>query len=409
MATLQAKLNSYLTDRLPDYLEMLQEWVGVNSFTANGAGVDELGRKTAVSFAALGFEAEFVPSVNPQFGHHLVLTRPGKSGRKIGLVSHLDTVFPPEEEIRNRFAWREDGERIYGPGTVDIKGGTLIVYMMMSALQAIAPEAYDDVTWVILLDASEEVNGADFGDLCRARLGTGALAALIFEGGAFADEQTKVVVARKGMAIYHVEVEGKAAHSGTSHPEGANAILQLADVVQQIGRLTDYERDLTFNVGTISGGTVTNRVPHFGTAEVEMRAFTPEVYEDGVARMMALDGMTTIVSGNGRFPCKVSVEMVRKTRPWPRNEATDRLFALWREAGAALGIEVVPEERGGLSDGNYFWRQIPSIDGLGAAGGNAHCSEQSADGSKEQEYCLPAAFVPKTMLNVTAVLKLIED
>jgi glutamate carboxypeptidase len=409
MVTLQAKLDRYLSDHLPEYLELLQEWVGVNSFTANGAGVDELGRRTAVSFTKLGFEADLVPSANPQFGHHLVLTRPGKSGRKIGLVSHLDTVFPPEEEIRNQFAWRENGERIYGPGTVDIKGGTLIVYMMMSALQAIAPEAYDDVTWVILLDASEEVNGTDFGDLCQARLGSEALAALIFEGGAFWDNQTKVVVARKGMAVYHVEVEGKASHSGTSHPEGANAILQLADVVQQIGRLTDYERDLTFNVGTISGGTVTNRVPHFGTAEVEMRAFTPEVYEDGAARMMALNGMTTIVSGNGRFPCKVSVERVRKTQPWPRNEATDRLFALWREAGAALGIEVVPEERGGLSDGNYFWHLIPSIDGLGAAGGNAHCSEQSADGSKEQEYCLPAAFVPKTMLNVTAVLKLIEE
>jgi glutamate carboxypeptidase len=102
------------------------------------------------------------------------------------------------------------------------------------------------------------------------------------------------------------------------------------------------------------------------------------------------------------------VTWVRKTKPWPRNEATERLFRVWQEAGADMGWTVLPEERGGLSDGNYIWDLMPCLDGLGAAGGNAHCSEQSEDGSKEQEFCLPAAFIPKTVLNVTAVLKLIH-
>jgi glutamate carboxypeptidase len=61
-----------------------------------------------------------------------------------------------------------------------------------------------------------------------------------------------------------------------------------------------------------------------------------------------------------------------------------------------------------LSDGNHFWRQLPTLDGLGPAGGNAHCSEQSLDGSKEQEYCLVSSFVPKTLLNIAAVLRLIQ-
>jgi glutamate carboxypeptidase len=104
----------------------------------------------------------------------------------------------------------------------------------------------------------------------------------------------------------------------------------------------------------------------------------------------------------------VQVSWLRKTKPWPRNEGTDRLFAIWQAAGAEMGIEVLPEERGGLSDGNYFWDVVPSLDGLGAAGGNAHCSEQNEDGSKEQEYCLLGAFVPKTIMNVTAVLALID-
>ena len=68
-----------------------------------------------------------------------------------------------------------------------------------------------------------------------------------------------------------------------------------------------------------------------------------------------------------------------------------------------------PEERGGLSDGNYFWHRVPSIDGMGAAGGNAHCSERSADGSKDQEFALTASFVPKALLNVAGVMKLVEN
>ncbi|PID85902.1 MAG: hypothetical protein CSA11_09820 [Chloroflexi bacterium] len=401
------ELESYLTTNLPYYLSLLEEWVAINSFTANREGVDELGRVTAVAFAQLGFEADFVRSQTSEFGHHLVLTRPGKTETTIGLVSHLDTVFPRDEEIRNHFFWREEDDRIYGPGTVDIKGGTLIIYMMMSALQELAPEQFEAVTWIILLDASEEVDGTDFSSLCVQRMGSETVACLIFEGGALSDNQAKVVVARKGMAIYHVEVEGKAAHAGGAHKRGANAIVQMAEVVQRVCSFTDYEQDLTFNVGAIAGGTVSNRVPHFASASVEMRAFNPEVYDQGVSRMLALNDLSTVHSANGQFSCSVAVNLLRETKPWPRNPDTDRLFAIWQEAGAAVGLEVVPEERGGLSDGNYFWDLIPSIDGLGAAGGNAHCSEQSEDGSKEQEYCLSTAFVPKTMMNITAVLKLI--
>lgn len=403
-----SKLEDFLTSHLSDYLILLQEWVAINSFTTNQEGVNELGRVTAVSFAKLGFRAEQISSQNSAFGKHLVMTRPGKTERTIGLVSHLDTVFPPDEEIRHNFTWRHDGERIYGPGTVDIKGGTLIIYMMMAALQALAPEAFAAITWVILLDATEEVDGTEFSQLCIERLAENALACLIFEGGYLKNNQAKVVVARKGMAIYRIEVAGKASHAGSAHEQGANAIAQLAEVVQRVCQFTDYERGLTFNVGTITGGTVTNRVPHYAAADVEMRAFTAAVYDQGVASMMALNGLSTVQSASEQVPCQVRVSWLRKTKPWPRNEDTDRLFAIWQEAGVETGIEVLPEERGGLSDGNYFWDVIPSIDGLGAAGGNAHCSEQSADGSKEQEYCLPAAFVPKTIMNVTAVLKLID-
>jgi glutamate carboxypeptidase len=405
------RLSDYLQRNQAFYLDLLRQMVSINSFTANAAGVNAVGDLTAAAFTDLGFAAEKVQSANPAYGRHLVLTRPAKcpSGEtpKIGLVSHLDTVFPPEEEAQNGFAWRREGDRCYGPGTVDNKGGTVVLYMTLAALQAIAPEAYDSATWVVLIDASEERDAFDFQRLCVERLTGNALACLIYEGGHVENGAFTAVVARKGMAIYHVSVEGKSAHAGSAHEEGANAIVQLADTIQRIAALTDYGRELTFNVGRVTGGTVTNRVPHRAEAWVEMRAFSSEVFRQGVAATLALADQPVVRSADGSFACRVNIEVIEQTPPWPRNPAADRLLAVWQEAGVALGQRVVAEERGGLSDGNPLWSAFPILDGLGPVGGNAHRSEQSVDGSKEQEYVLASSLAPKAVLDAAAILRLL--
>jgi glutamate carboxypeptidase len=410
---LHKTIEQYLTANLPVYLDLLQRMVEINSFTANPAGVNALGELTAEAFAELGFTAETVQSVNPNYGNHLIMTRNGRTGRKIGMVSHLDTVFPAVEEEANDFRWRPEGgptgERIYGPGTVDIKGGTVMIYMVLSALQQFAPDVFDDITWVLLLDASEEADGADFGQLCLDRLAPDTLACLVFEGGFHDDNCFKIVTVRKGMAIYEIRAEGKASHAGAAHEQGANAIVQLSDVIQELKDFTDYERDLTFNVGAIEGGTVVNRVPHQARALVEMRCFDPAIYDEGLVRMLAFDQFSTVGAADGTFACQVKVTVTRQTVPWPQNEASDRLYAIWQETAESLNHQTKPEARGGLSDGNYVWASVPTLDGLGPSGGNAHCSERSPDGSKDQEYVNVSSFVPKALLNTLAILALVRS
>src|SRR5690606_13916905 len=102
------------------------------------------------------------PEPRPPLGGHLILTRPGMSARRIGLVGHLDTVYTAEEEHANAFTWRQAGDRIYGPGTVDIKGGNVLIWMMLSALRDVAPALFDQVTWVVLFNAAEEGLDSDF-------------------------------------------------------------------------------------------------------------------------------------------------------------------------------------------------------------------------------------------------------
>jgi glutamate carboxypeptidase len=407
-------LRPYLEQNLPGYLDMLRQMVGINSFSTNAKGVDTLAELTAEFFAGLGFDEERIQSADFLYGRHLVLRREGRpspDGRPaptIGLISHLDTVYPAVEEEANDFRWRVAGDRIYGPGTVDIKGGTVMIYMVLDALRRIHPDVFNGVTWVVLVNAAEEALNVDFGDVCRDQL-DGALAALVFEGGHTDGRCFNIVTSRKGMARYHITVEGKSAHAGTSHASGANAIVQLADVIQEVAALTDYEKDLTFNVGTVLGGTVINRVPHQAAASVEMRAFTPEVFEGGLADMLALNDFCSVRSVVEGYACKVRVMLTHRWEPWPENEATNRLLGYWQEAAADLGLEAMPEARGGLSDGNLIWRDLPTIDGLGPAGGNAHSSERSEDGAKDQEYVLASSFVPKAVLNTQAILKLLDQ
>jgi glutamate carboxypeptidase len=407
-----APLVHFLQGKLADYLALLRHMVAINSFTANHRGVDEVGELTAETFAALGFTAERIQSANFQYGNHLILVRSGREegGRPapvIGLISHLDTVYPAAEEAANDFHWRVDGDRLYGPGTVDIKGGTVMIYMVLDALRAVYPEAFERVTWVVLLNAAEEVLTPDFGDLARERL-KGAVAALVFEGGDVKDGQYQLVTARKGMARFRIEVEGRGSHAGAMHEKGANAIVQLADVIRAVADLTDYDRALTFNVGTVMGGTVMNRVPHQAAASVEMRAFDPHVFEEGVASILALNDFCSVRSASDGYPCTVHIRLEGRWRPWPDNEGTRSLFDVWAAAARELGTaSVAYQSRGGLSDGNWLWDLLPTIDGLGPEGDNSHSSERSADGSKDQEYVLASSFVPKAALNVTAILRLL--
>src|SRR5439155_10384350 len=403
----RTSLGDFLDSQLPAALEWLQRMVAINSFTANRDGVNRLGRLTAECFAPIGFTAEFVPSVNPGCGDHLVLKRRGRSARNIALVSHLDTVFSPEEEARNNFHWQPDGDRIYGPGTHDIKGGTVMIWLVLQALRVQAPAAFEDTTWKLFFNSSEETLSQDFGDVCRSRFDRDTLAALVFEAEGRLGQERLMVVARKGRATWRVRVSGRGRHAGAKHSQGANAIVQLADTIRRVAALTDYSREVTFNVATVAGGTVLNRVPHEAVAEGEFRAFTPEACAQATAALHALAGPGAVRSPVDRYFCDVRVEILTESRPWPRNRDTDRLAAIWREVGHELGIAVNIEERGGLSDGNWLWDAVPTLDGLGPWGDNDHCSERSSDGSKLPEYVEVTSFVPKAALNTVAILKLL--
>ena len=388
---------------LPAALDLLRRLVAINSFTANAAGVDAVAQLTAQAFAPLGFDAELAPCAIPGTGHHLFLTHRGAGADPIVLVTHSDTVFPPEEEQRNDFHWdeRPDEGRIYGPGTVDNKGGTALIWLILQILRDCAPDAFAHTHWLVAANAAEEVTGDDFGHATAARCGDKARAVLVFEGGPVDEHGWHIVTSRKGRSTWQLTAEGKAAHAGSKHHEGINAIDALALVLPDIAAQTNAAEERTVNLGMIHGGTVVNRVPHEATAEWECRATDP-------AALQRADDFFATLTGTAANGAKLMATRTGHTSAWPGSVASEALFHLWHEAAAMMNLTAVSVPRGGLSDANHLWQLAPTLDGLGPHGGNAHCSERTADGSKLPEYVEPGSFVPKAVMNALALLKLTQ-
>jgi len=361
-------------------------------------------RLTAEAFAPLGFTSELVPCTIPGTGPHLFLSHNRGGGAPIILVTHSDTVFPPEEEQQNDFKWDERPEegRIYGPGSIDNKGGTVLIWLILQILRDCAPEAFTQAHWLVAANAAEEITGDDFGVVTAQRCGGKARAVLVFEGGPVDHQGWHIVTSRKGRSTWKLTAHGKAAHAGSKHHEGINAIDAIASILPAISALTNADDERTVNIGMIQGGTVVNRVPHEAMAEWETRATEP-------AALQRADDFFSTLTGKAANSAQLMAERTGHTSPWPGGAESEALFHLWHEAATAMGLNTVSVPRGGLSDANHLWRLAPTLDGLGPCGGNAHCSERTADGSKLPEYLEPASLVPKAVMNALALLRMIRS
>ena len=403
-------LDLFLQSRLPDALEFLREMVGINSFTANREGVNRLARFTAESFAPLGFTAESVPSVNPAYGDHLVLTRRGSGPKSIAMVSHLDTVFPPEEEARNNFRWLPEGDRIYGPGTHDIKGGTAMMWLVLHALRdagagCVRRRSPGNCSW----NSSEEVISQDFGAVCRARFDAGTLAALVFEAEGRLGEERLMVIARKGprdLARDSHRARGARRLEASSWRERRRAAWADPSAHRRAHRPfagTDLQhRDHRRRHRAQSCSSRSHR--RRGDARLHARHLCRR---QGRAPGPGRPGGDPCA----RRPVRRATCISRSSAKADPGRATPTPIGSphsGKQAGAELGISVNVEQRGGLSDGNLLWDAVPTLDGLGPWGDNDHCSERSADGAKIPEFVEVSSFLPKAALNTTAILKLAE-
>lgn len=401
---------------MPAYLDLLKNWMAVNSFTANREGVLIHTQQLTEAFTRLGFRVADQETAATAQSVHLGLIGGAADtlAPTVGLITHLDTVFTVEEETLANFRWTVEGDRVYGPGANDIKGGTAMIWLVLSTLQEFYPEVFHSTRWVLLANAAEERLAPDFHPFCVSHLGPATRACLVFEAGADVNSSSEfpLVVARKGRSEWCVHVEGRAAHAGADIASGANAVVQAAHLIPRLAALADPARELSVNIASLRGGALTNCVPAHARIVGESRAFAPAVLEQMAADMRRLcasvgTDVPVVRSQADGLACRATFEVSMNTQTWSENINTDALWGVWKSAATDLGMKVSREHRGGLSDGNRLSAVYPTLDGLGPAGGNSHCSERSADGSKLPEYLVISSIAPKALLNIEALVRLL--
>jgi glutamate carboxypeptidase len=226
--------------------------------------------------------------------------------------------------------------------------------------------AAKDKTFVFLGNSDEEVGSPTSRPIIE-RLARQSECVFVLEPSVGAEGAIKLW--RKGVGMYHLEVEGVASHAGADPEKGRSAVLELAHQVVDLHTLNDPARGTTVNVGTVRGGTRRNVVAAHAEAEIDLRVRTADEARRVDARIR---NRPTHVAGTS---VRVTGELNRP--PMEETEASRRLYALAQRLAADEGFDLPAGGTGGASDGNFTAAVgVPTLDGLGAVGDGGHADHE---------------------------------
>lgn len=367
---------AYLEREQPNYLADLTELAAIDSGSYDKAGVDRVQDWFERAFADAGFEIERVRE--PERGDNLVARKRGGGRGRVLLIGHADTVYPPGTAALRPV--RIEGDKLFGPGTCDMKAGLLVGLYAARALDRAGWRAFELLSVVIVSD--EEIEDRRSVDLLRTE-GPRHDAVLTLEA---ARENGDIVVARKASRWWKATATGKAAHAGVEPEKGASATLAIARVIVEAWRLNGLKPGMTVNPGRIEGGANPNIVADHASALFDLRAWSnAEMDELSEALRAATErhgvpGVTVALSlpGGPGMPAMAP------------SEGTAQLERAAIRIANELGFELKGAATGGASDVSHAVHLgTPGLDGLGPIGGLDHSPD---------EYILVSSIVPRTAL-----------
>jgi glutamate carboxypeptidase len=334
----------------------LRAWVECESPTWDASAVNRMRDLAAREMAILGAQVEriagrqgFGGCVRAKFAH------PRQREPGILIVGHLDTVHPTG--TIERLQWRREGNKCFGPGIFDMKGGN---YLALEAIRQLARAAITTPLPVtVLFTPDEEVGTPSTRDLIEAEARCNKYV-LVPEPGR---PNNGVVTGRYAIARFNLEATGRPSHAGATLSSGRSAIREMARQILVIDGMTS--EDCTFSVGIVHGGQWVNCVATTCTGEALSMAKRQADLDRGVERMLALSGTSNDVT----FKVTRGV-----TRPvWEADAGTMALYEKARDVAASMGLDLPHGSAGGGSDGNFTGAMgVPTLDGLGVRGADAH-------------------------------------
>jgi glutamate carboxypeptidase len=352
----------WLADQQGAMVALLEQLVNIDSGSYDKAGVDRVGERLQAFLAEEGVEAKRTPIDEAGDIFRFASGDGLESGRSnFLLMGHRDTVFDKGDAARRPFAIR--GNRAYGPGVADMKGGLVMNAFILAAFKRFAPAVP-----VVFLTTGDEEIGSQASITHIDAEAKRAKAAFNAEPGRISGN---VVSGRKGGFTYRFTITGKAAHSGVNFLDGTSAISELAHKIIALDRLTNVEEGVTLNVGVIGGGTTINTIAAHAEAGLDVRFVTREQREGLIRDIEAVFAGTTIAGTTTSFDRK------SESLPLAPSSENDALTASYLASAQELGYDIGAEFTGGCADsGIASWAGAPTICGTGPVGGKAHTEDE---------------------------------
>lgn len=369
-------------------ISFLEKVVNINSGTLNLKGVEKVGKEFATAFSAIGFETTWIPMPSEMNrAGHLFAEIKGAKGKKLLLIGHLDTVF--EEDSPFQTFERVNDSMAHAPGGNDMKGGDVIVLYALKALRE--NNLLNDAQIIVAFTGDEESTGDPL-TKSRKDLIDAAKRSDIALGFETSTGFNYATVARRGASGWKLETTGKRAHSSGVFSEntGAGAIFEMARILNEFYTDVKGEDLLTFNPGTLTGGTfiefddMTSKGTVFGKTNVvaqksEARGGLRFISEEQKERTRE---KMRVVVGNNLPQTSASISF---TDSYPAMEPTEGNLALLAQLNSVsldLGQgEVLAYDPGkrGAADTSFVAEYVDCLDGLGTMGNSAHTPQETVN------------------------------
>ncbi len=375
------------TSEQPAVVKTLERLVKIESGTGDAEGIAAAGALLEGELKALGFTVTRQKAAGAVVGDNIVGRLRGRGGKSLLLLSHMDTVYP--RGMLAKAPFRVEGNKAYGPGIADDKGGSAVI---LHALKLLTTYGFRDfATITVLFNVDEEKGSFGSRDLIQQEAHA-ADYVLSFEPTSA--ERESFYLGTSGIAYVQADIKGKASHAGAAPEAGVNALVEASDLVLRTLDLDDKARGLRLNWTVAKAGTVSNIIPDAATLNADVRYAQNDDLE---AMLKTLEERAQ----QKKLPAAEVKLTVTRGRPafnagTEGRKLIDKASAFYREAGGTLEVD---ERSGGGTDAAYAALSgKPVIEGLGLPGFGYH--------SDKAEYVLVDAIPRRLYMAARLIMDL---
>ena len=283
-ATTDHKLLDLARAQEPAVIQSLHDMVAIESGSEDKAGLAAMAKYCEDRLRELGATVEIVPAGNGKPPGLVKGTFSGTGTLRIMLIAHMDTVYP--EGILKREPYHRDGNKLYGPGIADDKGGIATILGSLAVLKKQGWRNYARLT--VLFDPDEEVGSPGSGAII-SKLGSEQDVVLSYEPSpakAIAGSEA-VLLGAAGTGMVKLEVQGRASHAGAAPEEGRNALVELADQILKTRDVYKTVPDMQMNWTMANVGGARNQIPASASAVGDVRISDPNGADKLLAALKA--------------------------------------------------------------------------------------------------------------------------